>query len=127
LPKRGKLTKVTRDRAMIAGIKKHAKAIDAQGIGLPHLDAQSLIARFEAHLQTIEDIATYDRLKSEAVAREAKLEQEILELWRLLGYFARGRFGFSSTTVRDFGLKERKKPVLTVVTKAIASRKSLAR
>ncbi|HEY3817542.1 MAG TPA: hypothetical protein VGL81_10240 [Polyangiaceae bacterium] len=105
---------------MIAGVRKHAKAIDAVGIGAERLDAAGVIARFQAHLDTIEDIANYDKLKSDAIAREAKQEAEILELWGLVGYFARGQFGEESTTVRDFGLKERRRTAPTAATKALA-------
>ena len=126
VPKRGKLTKQTRARKMIAGIRKHAAAIDAQRIGPGRLGAAALVARFEAHLECIDDIAKYDALKSDAVAREAKLEVEMLALWHLVRYFAASYFGEESVQLRDFGLKERKKPVISSATKALAVAKRRA-
>jgi hypothetical protein len=120
LPKRGKLTKQTRDRGMIAGIRKHRALFDAMGVGPEHLKADDLIARFEAHLQVIDDIDRYDKLRSQSIALEAKLEKAILALWHLVSSFAVGSFGEASLTLRDFALKPRKPPTLTVVTKAIA-------
>jgi hypothetical protein len=111
---------------MIAGIRKHAAAIDRHLVGPDRLDADALVARFEAHLECIDDIARYDRMKSDAVAREAKLEKELLELWMIVGNFVRGYLGDTSLELRDFGLKERSKPVLSSATKALAVAKRKA-
>jgi hypothetical protein len=120
LPKISKGTKAARDRAVIAGIRKHRQAFDEHGVGPHHLKADDLVARFEEHLQALADIDRYDGLKSEAILREAKLEKEMLELWMLISCLAQGRFGASSTKMSDFAKKPRKEPEVSVATKALA-------
>lgn len=126
MPKRGKLTKTTRDRSMIAGIKKHAELFDEAPVGPNRLKAKALVAIFEEHIQVIDDIAKYDKLKSQSVALEARLEKAILDLWQLVAHAVRAHFGKESTELRDFGVKPYRKKVLPVVTRAVAVAKRKA-
>lgn len=74
MPKRGKLTKKTRDRAMIAGIRKHKEVFDRVRGTKDAFDVDAFLAMLEAHLETLEDVDTHTRLRSEAVALEKKQE-----------------------------------------------------
>lgn len=126
MPKISKLTKTTRNRTMIAGIKKHAKLFDEVPIGSRRLKAKDLVAIFEGHLEAIDAIVKYDKLKSQSVLLEARLEKAILELWKLVSYAVRGHFGHDSAVLRDFGVKPYRKRVLSVATKAVAVAKRKA-
>jgi hypothetical protein len=125
VPKRGKLTKRTRNRTIIAGIRKHPEAFE-QGLGADKLTAEQIIARLEEHLRVLDDIDRYDKLKSESIVREATMEEDILDLWFLIRLRAQSHFGPESPKVGDFFMKRRKKPKIDVATKAVAVAKRRA-
>ena len=125
MPKRGKLTKRTRNRSLIDGIRKHPEAF-AQAVGPEALKGDDLVACFEEHLRVLDEIDQYDNLKSAAIVREALLERRTRELWWYVVLRARSYFKPDSVSLRDFGVKPKRKPKTTIVKKAIAVAKRKA-
>jgi hypothetical protein len=120
MPKRGKLDKRERNRALIAGIRKHRKVFDAVGIGPDRLDADGLIARFEAHTKVIDEIDDYERRKRDAVARERRMEPAIRDLRQLTIHAIRAHYGEEALETEDFAVRRKRPPRLPIATKAAA-------
>jgi hypothetical protein len=126
MPKRGKLDKRTRNRALIAGIRKHRKVFDQATVGPDRLNADGLIARFEAHMNLIDEIDRYESMKRGAVARERTMEPEIRDLRDLTLHAIRAYYGEEAGEVMDFGVKQKRPPRIRIATKAAAVAKRKA-
>jgi hypothetical protein len=126
MPKRGKLDKRTRNRALIAGIRKHRKVFDQVTVGPKRLNADGLIDRFEAHMRLIDEIDQHERMKRDAVARERRMEPEIRDLRELTLHAIRAHYGEDAGEVEDFGVRRKRPPRLPIATKAAAVAKRKA-
>lgn len=126
MPKRGKLNKQSRDRAMIAGVRKHRAVFDQIKVGPERWDADDVIAIFDRHSKSIDEIAHLDAMRTEAIAREKDLERALSLAWRMIVSLLRGHFGPASQTLRDFGIKPQRKKRLSVAEKAVAVAKRKA-
>jgi hypothetical protein len=126
MPKRGKLDKRTRNRDLIAGIRKHRKVFDQATIGPDRLNADALIARFEAHSNLIDEIDSYESMKRDAIARERQMEPGIRDLRQLVLNGIRAFYGAEAGEVMDFGAKRKRPPRIRIATKAAAVAKRKA-
>lgn len=120
MPKRGKDDKRARNQAMIRGIRKHRAVFDQVRVGPEGLNADGLIARFEAHSQIMDEIDLHENQKREAVARERKMEPDIRELRELVLYAIRAYFGDDTVETETFAVKAKRPPRLPIATKAAA-------
>ncbi len=109
MPRHAKLTKVQRNRGMIAGLKKHAALFQAQGIGSP----SSLAARFQAQLDALDGVAARYAAWQQALAEEEHLEAEIRKLTARVTSAVLAAFGEQSAQLYDFGIKPRKKATMS--------------
>jgi hypothetical protein len=104
MPRHAKLTKVQRNRGLIAGLKKHAAVFEGQGIG----SASALVARFQAQLDALDAVAAKHAAWQQALAEEQHLEAEIRKLTRRVTNLVLAAFGEKDVQrLNDFGLKPR--------------------
>ena len=125
MPKRGKQTKRTRDRAMIAGIRKHREQFPANR-GDDPMDVDRLVAMLEAHLATLADVDRYDAMKRDAVALERAQEKALLPLYNRVAEYARNFMGKGSPHLVDFGVKPQAPVALSNEKKLVAAAKRRA-
>ena len=119
MPKRGKLTKQARDHAMIAGIRKHPEYFDEEV-------TRRIVTKLEAHIETLRAIDHYEALKREAVARERQQEKALLPDYNAAADFVRNEHAHGGPSCLDYGVKPRKKGVMSAATKAAAAAKRRA-
>jgi hypothetical protein len=129
MPRHAKSTKAQRDRSMVAGLKRHAQHLgtlaEARGLG----SADAVAARFQAHLDAMDKVATTYFAWRSAVREEERLESEIKALLRRMAPYLSGVFG-DAATLFDFGLKPRKpakigvEKMLRTIEKRNATRKA---
>lgn len=126
MPKRGKLDKRARNSAMIRGIRKHRAIFDELPVGPERLDADALIARFQGHSDVIDEIDDLDARKTEAVAKERKMEPGIRDLRGLVLHRVRGHFGVDTTETEAYDVRSKRPPRISIATKAAAVAKRKA-
>jgi hypothetical protein len=95
-------------------------------VGPERLNADGLIARFEAHTRIIDEIDEHEVSKRDAVARERRMEPEIRDLRQLTLHAIRAHYGEESLETEDFGVKHKRPPRLPIATKAAAVAKRKA-
>ena len=110
---------------MIAGLRKHAAILPSR----PAADIASiadLIARFQAHLDAMQDVARKEIAWNVAREEEARLEREIQALLARVKAMLQSSFGPGSTTLRDFGVKpyRRRKPSASTMKLAVEKRRA---
>ena len=108
MPRHAKSTKVARDRCMLAGLKKHSELLTRAVVGGVLKSPPAVAARFQAHLDALDEVAAKQAAWREAVGNEERLEKEIKELMGPLGLCLSVVYGAASPTLRDFGLSPRK-------------------
>ena len=109
MPRHAKSTKVLRGRSMVAGLKKHAPALSRVSWGSALRSADEVAARFQAHLDALDEAAAREAAWRAALGKEARLEKEIKKVLQQVTLFLQAVYGDESNTLRDFGLKPRKK------------------
>jgi hypothetical protein len=109
MPRHAKSTKVLRDRSMVAGLKKHSQLLSRLNWGAIMRSPAAVAARFQAHLEALDEVATMQAAWRAALFKEERLEKEIKKLARTAGQYLLGVYGDDSPTLRDFGLAPRKK------------------
>lgn len=110
MPRHAKLTKIRRDRSMLAGIKKHSARLD-EGPWPPHLPSPSaLAARFQAHLDSLDTVSAKEAAWRMAIRKEERLEEEMKDLASRTRLVLIALYGPDSPALIDFGIK-RKKPI----------------
>jgi hypothetical protein len=123
MPRHAKSNKLQRARGMIAGLKKHAVQLVS-----PWIDSAAAAARYQAHLKALDTVAATHAAWMQAVRDEMRLERDIKKLTERLRQYVQGVLGEDS--LRDFGLKPRKKAyisaekMLRTVEKRNATRKA---
>ncbi len=120
MPKRGKGDKRARNSAIIRGIRKHRAVFDQVRVGPERLNADGLIARFQGHSELMNEIDDLDNRKTEAVAKERRMEPEIRDLRDLVLHAIRAHFGEDTLETEVFGVKAKRRPRWTIATKAAA-------
>ncbi len=109
MPRHAKSTKVLRGRSMVAGLKEHAAELPNIAWGPGLRSVHEIAARFQAHLDALDEVAAREALWRAAVVKEARLEKELKKLLQRLTLFLQAVYGDESGRLRDFGLKPRKK------------------
>lgn len=74
----------------------------------------------------MDDIDRYESLKAEAISKEATIEREFIDVWRHIRQRVRGFHDEASPEVRDFDMKPKREPKISIVTKAVAVAKRRA-
>ena len=130
MPRHAKSTKVLRDRSMLAGLKKHSELLSRAIVGGILKSPAAVAARFQAHLDALDDVAAKQAALREALSNEERLEKEIKKVMRIVGLQLTSTYGADSPTLRDFGLAPRKnvkistEKMLLTVAKRNATRKA---
>src|SRR5450432_1667137 len=114
MPRHAKSTKVRRDRSMVAGIEKHSRELSPLNWGGAVKSLPAVAARFQAHLDALDEVAAREAAWRTALAREERLENEIKKLLKRVGLFLLSVYGDDSQTLRDFGIAPRKQPKMSV-------------
>jgi hypothetical protein len=114
MPRHAKSTKVVRDRSMLAGLKKHSDLLNRAIVGGILKSPAAVAARFQAHLDALDDVAAKQTAWREALSNEERLEKEIKEVMRTLDLQLTGVYGADSPTLRDFGIAPRKNVKISV-------------
>jgi hypothetical protein len=108
MPRHAKSTKLVRNRSMLAGLKKHSELLSRMIHGGILKSPPAVAARFQAHLDALDEVATKQAAWRAALGNEESLEKEIKKLMKPLGQLLASVYGAASPTLRDFGLAPRK-------------------
>jgi hypothetical protein len=130
MPRHAKSTKVVRDKSMLAGLKKHSELLSRMIQGGILKAPPVVAARFQAHLDALDEVVAKQAAWRQALGNEESLEKEIKELMKPLGQLLTSVYGADSPTLRDFGIAPRKRvkigaeKMLLTVAKRNATRKA---
>jgi hypothetical protein len=130
MPRHAKSTKVVRDRSMLAGLKKHSELLSRAIVGGILKSPAAVAARFQAHLEALDEVAAKHAAWRAALSHEERLEKELKKLMKTVGLQLTSVYGDDSPTLRDFGLAPRKnvkisaEKMVVTVAKRNATRKA---
>jgi hypothetical protein len=126
VPRLAKITKTTRDRAVLKGLpalmagRAHLVVLEER------LSREEIAARIEAHLRAMERVAQLTMDLRVAVQNERAIEAALLPFLAALEHCAVGTTGRYDARLRDRGFEPHRKPVMTAETKAVANAKRQA-
>ena len=114
---------------MVAGLRKHSPELGAMA-GPITKSLPAIVARFEAHLEAMNEVKATEAAWREALLEEERLEDEIKKLMSRVGPYLIVVYGEASQTLRDFGIAPRRKgklsaeKMLVTIAKRNATRKA---